>query len=191
MQTRCTFDSTPMVRSRTWKPKHSQMCYLIGIADKDDKFNITHSQSSRAPRRSHSTEESELMALDIALRCLEKYGRIIFQLLKREVPVIVYIDCETLWKNLMQETPISIPEIRFRVREKINLGIVTSVCFLPDEINPADVLTKQKPNKKISKVLETNLCISPCRQVYMLQTSPYRNASWIPTMKVPMPSKPP
>ena len=88
--------------------KHSQIGF-IGIADKDDNFNRVHWHSSRAPRRPCSTEQSEFMALDIALRTLESIRSILFALTKRQVPVVAYVDCETLWANLMNETVPTIP----------------------------------------------------------------------------------
>ena len=71
--------------------KHSQIGFIIGIADKDDKFNIIHWHSSRAPRRPCSTEQSELMALDIALRTLENIRSIIFALLKGKFRLLLML----------------------------------------------------------------------------------------------------
>lgn len=47
--------------------------------------------------------------------------------MKWKAPVVLYIDREALWKNLMNETPMSTSEISYRVREKINFGIVASL----------------------------------------------------------------
>ncbi len=54
--------------------KHSQIGFIIALADRFDTFNIVHWQSARANRRPHSTEQSELLALDAALRCIENLG---------------------------------------------------------------------------------------------------------------------
>jgi len=70
--------------------KHSQIGFIIVLADKNHKFNLIHWHSSRSPRRPHSTEESEMMALDVALRSLKILRMIIFQLLKKEVPIFAY-----------------------------------------------------------------------------------------------------
>ena len=50
--------------------KHSQIGFIIEMADKDDNYNLANWQSSRAPRLPWSTKQSELMALDIAFRTL-------------------------------------------------------------------------------------------------------------------------
>lgn len=84
--------------------KHSQVGNIVGIADNNDNFNLVHWNSSRATRRAHSTEEFELMAFDIALRFLENFRNISFQLIKKKVPIVVYIDCDTLWKNLRRKS---------------------------------------------------------------------------------------
>lgn len=42
--------------------KLSQIGFMVGLADEYDSFNTGHWKSSRTTRRTHSTEESELMA---------------------------------------------------------------------------------------------------------------------------------
>lgn len=75
---------------------HSKIGFVIGIADKNDHMNVFHWQRSSAPRRPHSTQESELMALDFAWRCKDKVSMIFFNIFKRIVSVVAYVDCKTL-----------------------------------------------------------------------------------------------
>jgi len=84
---------------QTLSTKHSQIGFLVFLADKDDTCNIIHWHSARAPRRPCSTEKSELMALDVALRVTENLRKIVFQLLEKETSLVLYVDCETLWSN--------------------------------------------------------------------------------------------
>lgn len=74
---------------------------------------------------------------------------------------------------------MKIPEICYRVRVKIYFGVVDSVCFMRSDVNPADALTKQRPNKKIAASLERNKCTTPCEAVFMLQDSQYLHLDWI------------
>ena len=63
------------------RTKHSQIGFLIYLADQHDTVNLIHWHSSRAPRRPHSTEQSELMALDVGFRSVENISHIINSLL--------------------------------------------------------------------------------------------------------------
>ena len=166
--------------------KHSQIGFIMVIADGKDRMNIFHWYSARAPRRAHSTEEAELMALDIALRTLRNMRQIVFHMMKREIPVVCYVDNQALWDNLMNETAASIPDIMARCRSYIHDGTVASVCLISRSMNPADCMTKRKPNAMMNQILKLNVCRTPPRKVFMLQTSPFRSATFIPTSSVPM-----
>ncbi|KAI0565265.1 integrase core domain protein [Gracilaria domingensis] len=169
------------------RQKHSQIGFIICLADGNDNINIVHWHSSRAPRRPCSTEQSQLMALDKAFISLEKLKRTIIDLIKRSIPTVSYIDCETLWANLMNETVPTIPEICYRVREHITRELVYVVCLLRSDLHPADGTTKAKPNKALERIVLYNRCISPARKVFMFQDSRFRHCSFIPTTSVPMP----
>lgn len=168
--------------------KHSQIGFIIGIADKLDGFNLVHWHSSRAPRRVHSTEESELMALDAGLRCLDNLRMVMFTLLKKEVPIVVYIDNQTLSSNLINETVPSIPEVGYRCREPIHDGRIASACLIPGDINPANSMTKAKPNRCLKQAIFANKYVTPSKKVFKLQDSKYRTSPWILTASVPIPS---
>lgn len=157
--------------------KHSQVGFITVLADKNDTFNIIHWRSSRAPRRPHSTEQSELMALDVSLSSLENLSMIVFSLIKRVIPIVVYNDCETLWLNLMNDTIPTIPEIGYRYREPIANGRIAFTCLIPGDLNSADATTKAKPNSMLTNAIRTNKCITPCKRVFMSQDSPFRHLS--------------
>lgn len=55
---------------RNMAKKTSQIGLVLFLSDKQSKFNIIHRNSSRAPRRPHSTEESKFMALDVGTKSL-------------------------------------------------------------------------------------------------------------------------
>lgn len=160
----------------------------MDLADKNDSFNLLHWHSSRAPRRPCSTKHSELMPLDIGLRSLDHIRMINSNLLNREVPIVVYIDCETLWLNLMNEADPTIPQIGYRCRDFIIEVKASSVCLITGEHNPSDAMTNAKPNTQVAAILSTNKCVTPVKKGFMLQNSPYRHLPWIPTMRVTIPN---
>lgn len=166
--------------------KHSQIGFIICISDKDDNCNITHWHSSRASRRPTSTDESELFALDLALNRLRSHRKIIFQLLGKEIPTVVYIDNQTLWDNLMNTTATSLPEVMMRCREHISEETVNSVCLIDSKYNVADAMTKAKPNNALLTCIKHNHFCTPVKRVFMLQNSLFRHATFIPTTSVPM-----
>jgi len=112
---------------------------------------------------------------------------IVFQLLKKEVPVVAYIDNDTLSTNLMNTTVPSIPEIGYRYREVMHNGMVASVWLVSGMIYPAGALTKVKPKNMLREAIVSGYCKTPAKSVFMLQTNPFRHVSWMPTSKVPMP----
>ena len=170
------------------RTKHSQIGFIIYLADGNNNVNLIHWHSSRAPRRPHSTEQAELMALDHAFRTVENISSTVNRIIGRSVPVVSYIDCDTLWTNLMNETVPTIPEIGYRCREAITSQRTHSMCLIPGAINPADGTTKAKPNRMLEHSILHNNLDTPPKRVFMLQESPFRHCSYIPTSSVPMPS---
>ena len=166
--------------------KHSQIGFVVMLSDKKDVSNIIHWHSARAPRRPNSTEESEMMALDCGIKCIRNMRKIVFQLLNREIPVVCYIDNQTLWMNLMNITAHSLPEIAYRCREAIYDEVLNSVCLIEGKHNPSDAMTKQKDNNALLTTISTNICKTDPTRVFMLQTSKYRDTKFIPTCQVPM-----
>lgn len=106
---------------------------------------------------------------------------VIFSLLKRKTSVVVYIACETLWTNFMNETVPTIPGIGYRCHELITDGKAFFFYIIPGSSNPTDASTKANPNLKLAEVLKTNKCATPCKCVFMLQISLFRHVNCIAT----------
>ena len=168
--------------------KHSQIGFIVALSDAENGFNIVHWHSARAPRRPHSTEESEIMALDSGMKTIRNLRHMVFHILKREVPIVCYIDNETMWSNLMNTTVPSMPEIYHRCREAIYTEVVNSVCLISGTLNPADAMTKFKDNQMLQRSIHNNICYTIPTRVFMLQTSRYCDCNFIPTTRVPMAS---
>lgn len=145
--------------------KHSQIGFIFTLPEEHNHTDIPHWHSSRAPRLPASTEESKLFSLGQAFRSLENLREIVFQLLHKSVPVVLYIDNQALWLNPMNSTTTSLPDIMLRSREYILYDNIFNNCIIASE----------------------NKLSIPVHRVSMLQNSPYRHSSFIPTITVSMP----
>lgn len=94
---------------------------------------------------------------------------------------------QTLWNTLNNGIATSLPEVSNQFRKPIHDVTIPSVCLITGNNNPADSMTKSKPNKALEISIKNDKCTTPPSLIFMLQTSPYRRSSWIPTAKVPMP----
>lgn len=106
-----------------------------------------HWNSSRAPRRPHSREQGELMALDVAFRSLKNMLNPVNNVLVRSISVVAYIYCDTLWTDLVNETVLNIPEIGYRCCKAITTSHIHLMYLLPDSINPEYGTIKARQNK--------------------------------------------
>lgn len=125
---------------------HSQLGFIFFLADENNRSSIFHCHKSRATRLPASTEEAKVLALDVALPRLCNLRRIIFQLRQKEVLVVLYIDNQSLWQNLMNKTAPSMPEVMFRCRERIFYEVASRIGLNKSALNPADVTAKKNPN---------------------------------------------
>lgn len=121
----------------------SSSCILI----KNDRTKINYWQSSRAPCRSSSTEESELLALDLALRYILKLKEIVFQLLRKNFSVVFFINNQTFWCNLMNYKTTCLPKVILSCRWYIHSGTIANTSLLAGEHNPTNSFTILKPDK--------------------------------------------
>lgn len=165
---------------------NSKIGFLFELVVEKDRMNIIHGHSSCAPWRPSSTEQSELLAMDKALFCYDRHSTTIRDLIKRDIPFVLYTDYKTLSNNMMNKTVPTIPKMRYRVRKFISRELVHSISLIASQLNPADDLIKQKPNHFLVKLIVDNQCITPAKRVFMLQESNYRNCTFIPTSSAPM-----
>lgn len=124
------------------KEKHFQIGFSITVSDRHNSSNIIHWQSSRASRRPSSTEEAELFLLDHALGSIRNLQEVVLQLQRKKVPIVLYINKQTLWCSLMSLTVTSILEVMNRCHGYIHDETITSTCLIPSEQNIADALAR-------------------------------------------------
>lgn len=86
------------------RANHSQIGFTIRLSHQHDNVNVMHWYSSRTPRRPYSTEQVELVALDIAFCSSKNTCKMNNGLPGRTVPVVAIIDCNKLWTNLMNSS---------------------------------------------------------------------------------------
>lgn len=72
-----------------------------------------------ALKEGSSTDETELMALDTGAEYIENVLKMENKLLKYDLPVMAYKDCDTLQNNLMNKTVPAITRIRYRCKKTI------------------------------------------------------------------------
>lgn len=113
-------------------------------------------------------------------------SKIVFAMVQKQVPVVCYMDNETLWTNLMNITAHSLPELACRCREAVYDEIINSICLIKSQENPSDSITKGKDNGKLTQCLKTGYCVTTPTQVFMLQLSKFRDCSFILACTVPM-----
>lgn len=139
------------------------------------KKSLIHSQNSRASFCAHSTEQSDLMALYLAFRLLEDTNRLVYSILDRSIPVVSFLDCDTLWVNLMNKTVKTIQEVGYRDREAITDKHVHSMFLITGTLNPMDAFTSAKRNNVLHDTVYTNRLRTTPKRVFMLQYCPFRH----------------
>lgn len=117
------------------KDRHSHVSFLLFIVDKDNNCDLFHWQSIRVTIRQASTEDAKLLAIDAAVLWLRNQSRIIVQLLKWEILVVLYIDNRTLWQNVMSFISLSMPEFMYRCWEEIQNENINSTCLMDGKFN--------------------------------------------------------
>lgn len=94
--------------------KHSQAGFCVFLADGDYNVDLIHFHRSRAPIGGHSTEQTELVVLDLAFKAMENISCLTNDLLKGAILVVAYINCGALLSNLMNQTFSTELEMRYR-----------------------------------------------------------------------------
>lgn len=126
--------------------KHSRIGFDFVLADWNDQSNLFHWHGSWETSPPASKEEPELLPLDVALLRIRDQCRIMFHLLQKKVAIVLYIDGQALWQNVMKATAPNMPEVRNRCNEQITDEIIDSVCLIESKFNSADAMTKKRPN---------------------------------------------
>lgn len=63
---------------------------------------------------------------------------------------------------------------------------IASICLISGKDNLSDAMTKLKTNHTLVNTLKKNKIITQVHLVFMVQTFPYINLDFIPTMFVPL-----
>lgn len=122
----------------------------------------------------------------MALLRLQYQHRIVLHMLQKDVPVVPYIDKQTLRQKMMNLTTTSLPEIMYHRYEYVNVDLFNCICLIESKFSPADAMTKKNPNTNRKEALKTSYHVVLVKRIFMLLQSLYRHSSFILTSKVRM-----
>lgn len=171
---------------QTLPTKHCQRGFIVALSETFHDFSIIHLDNSRAPRRPCSSEEIEVLALEIGIRSLRNLKQIIFQVFQNEVSTVCYVANRTMSDNLTNTIVSSLHEVYFRCRESIEDAALNSACLLSGIPKPTEAMRERNDNGVLQRWLGTDKCFTPPPRVYMLDLSQYCVSSYIPASSVPI-----
>ncbi|KAI1000189.1 hypothetical protein K3495_g8009 [Podosphaera aphanis] len=127
----------------------SQIGYLIILADEYDNSNIIHWSSIKCKRITRSVIASELYAMshDFDVACVLKHS--LDKILNSKIPIIICIDSFSLYECLVKlgtthEKRLVIDIMA--IRQAYERREIAEVIWIIGDSNPADAMTKHKPN---------------------------------------------
>lgn len=140
----------------------SQMGYILLLADASNKCNIVHYGSLRCRRVTRSVMAAELLSLVYGFDSAYIVKHTLDSCLKEKIPLHVYTDSRTVFNTIAKTS--STLEKRLQIdahslRQSHKNGEITTLAWIPGNINPADGLTRAKllpETHPLRKVLETN-----------------------------------
>ena len=155
---------------------YSQVGFLIIIADKDNKRSIVCYSSRKSRRVARSTTTGEGLAFGAGFDAAYALRQDLLKLTGRDPPLLMLTDSKILFdiitrrkttteKRLMVD--LTIARRAYAAREISNIALVSG------DDNPADPLTKLKPNKALLKLLVSGHVNHAIKQ-YIVEPAPPR-----------------
>ena len=137
----------------------SQLGFVMTLMDKDDKANIIHYASTKSKRVVRSVLAAELYALAIGYDNGVSIKPTMTNILGRNVALVLYTDSRSLYDALTTLNPTTEKRLLIDlavVRQAYERREISEVCWIPTEQNPADGLTKEKPNRALETLMKEN-----------------------------------
>lgn len=123
------------------------------------------------------------MEPDISFRSLRNPSKMINDPLLRTITVVDFMDWETLTIIHLENAVPPTPEVGYPCREAIITTRINSIFHVLGARSPADETSKAKPSKMLHLSMLTNL---HKKGAFMLEKSPFVQATYITTSSVPM-----
>ena len=147
------------------KDLSSQLGYITAIMDDNDNANIIHYSSAKSKRITRSVLAAKLSAMAAEFDIAAATRPTISKIVGSEVPLVICTDSKSLYNALV--TINTTTEKRLLIDLKVNreayeMKEVAEICWIPTDQNPADGLTKERPNQALSRMIaENRLVLTP------------------------------
>lgn len=141
------------------KDLSSQIGYFIVLVDGKDKANIIHWSSTKCKRITRSVFASELYAMVAGCDTGSVLKATIEKLLKIKLPMTICTDSNSLYQCLVrlgtkQEKRLIIEVMC--LRQAYEQRLIAEVRMIDGNSNPADAMTKIKPNSGLRDLVDMN-----------------------------------
>ena len=154
-----------------------QIGFIIFLTDKTDRCCVLQFSSRRSRRVARSTTAGEALAFSEGFESAFALRADLIDILQYELPLIMLTDSEILFKIITRRRTTSerrlIIDIR-AARAAYSEREISNIFLISSNVNPADALTKQKPNPALLNVLETNNLRHSIRQYVVEPAEPRR-----------------
>ena len=137
----------------------SQLGLVVALMDENDAANIIHYTTGKAKRVTRSVLAAELYAMAGGFDAASSMRPTIAEIMGKKVPLTIYTDSKSLFDatttiNTVTEKRLLI-DLQV-IRQAYEHQEVTDICWIPTHQNPADGMTKEKPNKALRQLMEEN-----------------------------------
>ena len=143
----------------------SQLGFVTTLGDEEGNANVIHYGTSKSKRVTRSVLAVELYAMAVGFDVASAARPTIAEIMGRDVPLVVYTDSKSLYDALRTINTTMEKRLLFDlqvIRQAYEHQEITEVCWIPTDQNPADGMTKEKPNQALLQLMtENRLTITP------------------------------
>lgn len=137
----------------------SQIGYVMVLADASDKANILHWSSTKCKRVTRSVLAAELYAMSAGFDMASCLKSTIEAVLKLKLPMEICTDSKSIYDCLVklgttQEKRLMVDLMC--LRQSYERREITDIQWIDGNSNPADAMTKSKPNAALKELIDTN-----------------------------------
>ena len=137
----------------------SQIGYVMLLADASDKANILHWSSTKCKRVTRSVLAAELYAMSAGFDMASCLKSTIEAILKLKLPMEICTDSKSIYDCLVklgttQEKRLMVDLMC--LRQSYERREITNIQWIDGNSNPADAMTKSKPNSALKELIDTN-----------------------------------
>ena len=139
---------------------HSQIGYIICLADASNKCAIISFVSRKSKRIARSTTTGEALAFAAGFDASFAIQKDLSMMLGRRIPIIILTDSEILFNSIIRRrctTERRLMVDLYIARAAFEAQEISNIALIDSDDNPADALTKLKPNTALRDLLYTGM----------------------------------